>query len=96
MKSDSRERRGHNRQTTRSFTRVTARFTAVILAGAIIARLVMMTIDLIAARNGPPGGEITLPIYAVLLPALGWYLRGTWDKATGTAPKFKTRKEQLQ
>jgi hypothetical protein len=56
--------------------------------------MVILTIDLIAARHGgAPGGEITLPIYAALLPALGWYLRGTWDKTT---TKLNTRKEQLQ
>lgn len=90
MTNGRRERRGHSRRTLRS----TARITAVILAGAIIARMVMLTIDLIAARHGgAPGGEITLPIYAALLPALGWYLRGTWDKTT---TKLNTRKEQLQ
>jgi hypothetical protein len=59
----------------------TARSSAVILLGAIAARTVMTTIDLVAARSGgTPGGEITLPIYAIILPSLGWYLRGVWHK----------------
>jgi len=62
--------------------RATANYSTIILVGAITARLVMMTIDSIVARNGePPGGELALLFYAALLPICGWLLRGAWDRA---------------
>jgi len=45
----------------------------------------MMAIDVLAARNGgAPGGELALPFYAAILPAIGWHLRGAWEKAQTT------------
>lgn len=83
---------------TRRRVSATIECATVILGGAIVARLVMMTIDLIAARNGyAPGGEIFLPVYAVLLPTIGWRLRGAWDrtKPTQKTATPKIRKEQI-
>ena len=83
MEQTEYERRPRKRKSLRGWLRATTSYAAIILSGAIFARAVMMTIDQIAARNGhPPGGEIFLPIYAAILPALGWYLRGIWDRAT--------------
>ena len=77
MEQTEYERRPRKRKSLRGWLRVTANYTITILSGAIFARVIMVAIDLIAARNGsPPGGEITLPIYAALLFASGWYIRG--------------------
>lgn len=67
------------RSRPRHFARSATRCAAVLIVGAIAARMVMLTIDIIVGRNGGnPGGEVFLPIYAIMLPALGWYLRGVW------------------
>lgn len=96
MQSTVQERTARKRRRTRSRIAAITECAALILGGAIAARLVLMTIDLIAARHGsPPGGEIFLPVYAVLLPAIGWKVRGAWDRAT-RATEPKNRKEQTQ
>jgi hypothetical protein len=96
MTNVQREQRGRRRTPLPSWARATARCPAVILGAAIAARLVILTIDVIAARNGgAPGGELTLPFYAAILPAIGWYLRGAWN-STQTTQKTNRRKEQPQ
>ena len=58
--------------------RETLHFTGIILTGAIFTRLVMLALDVLAARNGgAPGGEILLPVYGIVLIAIGWNLRET-------------------
>jgi len=85
MRNARQEQQGRRRTSKRAWVRATARCTSVILGAAITARLVMMAIDVLAARNGgAPGGELALPFYAAILPAIGWHLRGAWEKAQTT------------
>jgi len=49
-------------------------------AGISAARLFTVMLDTMAARTGNPGGEIFIPLFAFALPAIGWWLRGEWDK----------------
>ena len=45
------------------------------------ARLVLWAIDISATRAGLPGGEITIPIWAVILVYFGYRLRAWVEEA---------------
>ena len=51
------------------------------LAAFAAARLVLWAIDISAARAGLPGGEITVPIWAVILVYFGYRLRAWVEEA---------------
>ena len=51
------------------------------LAAFAAARLVLWAIDISAARAGLAGGEITVPIWAVILVYFGYRLRAWVEEA---------------
>ncbi len=51
------------------------------LAAFAAARLVLWAVDISAARAGLPGGEITVPIWAVILVYFGYRLRAWVEEA---------------
>lgn len=51
------------------------------LAAFAAARLVLWAIDISAARAGLPSGEITVPIWAVILVYFGYRLRAWVEEA---------------
>ena len=51
------------------------------LAAFAAARLVLWAIDISAARAGLTGGEITVPIWAVILVYFGYRLRAWVEEA---------------
>lgn len=51
------------------------------LAAFAAARLVLWAIDISAARAELPGGEITVPIWAVILVYFGYRLRAWVEEA---------------
>lgn len=51
------------------------------LAAFAAARLVLWAIDISAARAALPGGEITVPIWAVILVYFGYRLRAWVEEA---------------
>ena len=51
------------------------------LAAFAAARLVLWAIAISAARAGPPGREITVPIWAVILVYFGYRLRAWVEEA---------------
>jgi hypothetical protein len=76
--------------------RALIRITTIILLGGIAARIVFIMLDTLAAREfGNFGGEILLPVYIVLMPLIGWKLRGRWtNEAKPTMRKGDGRMPQ--
>lgn len=77
------KRRGRARKAIRQFGRA----VLVLAAAEAAVRILMFGFDVFMARGGgAPGGEITLPLYIILIFAAGWKIHA-WANP-------KTRKEK--
>lgn len=52
------------------------RLLVTTLAAIAAARMIILAVDIAAARLGPAGGELTIPAYVVIFIYFGWSLRG--------------------
>lgn len=68
------------RRNTRRNLRYVGQVISLTLAGITAARLIILMLDTVSARAGNPGGELLIPFYIILLPLIGWQLRGWWDE----------------
>lgn len=59
--------------------RVFYRITFCLLVACIIVKMIILGLETLGMRTGLPGGEIFIPLYAIIGPSFGWQLRG-WQE----------------